>query len=261
MKTTQTISILFIAAAFSIQAIAQEAATATLPKASEIVAKYIEAVGGREKLEAMKSSVSEGTFEMPAMGLKGDFTIKMMSGKFAFEMDLPGVGPIIRGTDGENAWEVSATGGGARLLKGIEKKQLIQQADLAAELKMAEKFDMEVEGIEEVNDLECYKIKCVPKKGTDEEKEKLTEIKYIDTKDHLLRKQMQKAVTQLGPIDIDSFMTDYREVDGVMVPHEVSQAMMGTKQVMKIKSTKINGDLDKDAFAAPEEVKKLLKKD
>ena len=145
----RTLTTIFLTVTFAIPAIAQDAATATaLPKAAEIVAKHVEAVGGREKLEAMKSSVSEGSFEMPAMGLKGDFTIKLMSGKFAFEMDLPGIGPIARGTDGENAWEVSAAGGGARLLKGIEKKQLIQQAELAAELKMEEKFDIEVVGIE-----------------------------------------------------------------------------------------------------------------
>ena len=261
MKTLRITTILFLASAFSLPAQAQEAATATLPKAAEIVAKHVEAVGGREKLEAMKSSVSEGTFEMPAAGLKGDFTIKLMSGKFAFKMDLPGVGPIVRGTDGENAWEVSAVAGGARLLKGIEKKQLIQQAQLAAELKMEKKFDIEVVGIEKVKELECYKLKCVPKKGSDEEKEKLTEFKFIDTKDHLLRKQTQKVASPLGEISIDSFMDDYRDLEGIKVPHEVSQSMMGQKQVMKIKKTKINGDIDKDAFAAPEDVQKLLKKD
>ena len=261
MKSIHILTTLFLTATIAIPAIAQDAATATLPKAAEVVAKHVEAVGGREKLEAMKSSVSEGSFEMPAMGLKGDFTIKLMSGKFAFEMDLPGIGPIVRGTDGENAWEVSAAGGGARLLKGIEKKQLIQQAELAAELKMEEKFDIEVVGIEKVKELDCYKLKCVPKKGSEEEKEKLTEFKFIDTKEHLLRKQTQKAVTSLGEIPINSFMEDYRDLDAIKVPHKVSQSMMGQKQVMNIKKTKINGDIEKDAFAAPEEVQKLLKKD
>ena len=55
-------------------------------------------------------------------------------------------------------------------------------------------------------------------------------------------------------------MDDYRDLDGIKVPHEVSQAMMGQKQVMKITKTKINGDIAIDAFGAPEEVQKLLKK-
>ena len=45
-----------------------------LPKAEEVMAKYIEAIGGKEALEKIHNRVTKGTLAMPAQGMTMEMT-------------------------------------------------------------------------------------------------------------------------------------------------------------------------------------------
>ncbi len=56
------------AAASPCSAAAQEA-----PTADEIVARYVQAIGGEDAIRAQTSMTARGTFAWPAMGVSGEF--------------------------------------------------------------------------------------------------------------------------------------------------------------------------------------------
>ena len=60
---------------------------------SEIMSKYIDAVGGKEKLESVESIMMTGNFEIPQAPFKPSVTIKHQNpNKTSLEMSAPEMG-------------------------------------------------------------------------------------------------------------------------------------------------------------------------
>ena len=64
---------------------------------SEIMSKYIDAVGGKEKLESVESIMMTGNFEIPQAPFKPSVTIKQQNpNKTSLEMSAPEMGTIMK---------------------------------------------------------------------------------------------------------------------------------------------------------------------
>ncbi len=66
--------------------------------------------------------------------------------------------------------------------------------------------------------------------------------------------------SQIGKVEIETRVSDYREVEGLKMPFKITQKMQGITQELSIKSVEINTTVDEAKFAIPEEVKALMKK-
>ncbi len=63
-----------------------------LPTVNQILENYVKAVGGKEKLTAVKTISSRGTLSIPAAGVKGNVVMQQSaSGKFLMNVDIPGL--------------------------------------------------------------------------------------------------------------------------------------------------------------------------
>lgn len=223
------------------------------PAAKEIMEKYIEATGGRAAYEKLKSREAVGSMEIPQQGLKGQTNLLQAApNRMRMKVDLGGFGSQTTGTDGENAWSVD-TIQGARMLTGDEKASMIRQATFNSELNWETLYkEVKAEAEEDVNGKPAYAVTMVTHDG-----QKSTN--YYDKESGLLVKTMTVAKSPMGEIPMESWYAEYKEVDGIKVPHKTTiSSAMGMQIVMTIDSLKHNAELPADAFAMPDEVKKLM---
>src|SRR5262249_60032311 len=80
-------------------------ATAAESTVDQILDKYVQAIGGRQAVEKITSRVAKGTFEVSAMGQKGEIELYVKApNKTLRVQNLSGVGEILDGFDGKIAW-------------------------------------------------------------------------------------------------------------------------------------------------------------
>jgi hypothetical protein len=224
----------------------------TGPSAREIIERYIEVTGGRAAYEKITNRQQTGAMEVPSQGVKGTTTmLQAAPNKMMMTIDLGGFGSQRMGTDGEVAWSVD-TIQGARVLEGQEKVSTIRQATFNSELNWESLFkDVKAESEEMIDGKPAYAVTMVSEDG-----QKLTN--FYDKESGLLVRSATIAKNQMGDMPVQSAFTDYRDVDGVKIAHKtIIDGAMGIQIVMTLDSVKLNSELPADAFALPDEVKKL----
>lgn len=227
-------------------------AAAALPSASDVIARYIKAVGGSAALMKVKSVRTVGTFEMPAQGLKGDVVVvQALPNKMVMTTTIPGVGEINSGFNGEVAWSVNPMQG-ARLLEGKELEQLREESGFTAILRRAElTSSMETVGKSEMQGQPCYQVKVIYKSGRE-----TTECYAVDT--GLLLGATTKQTSPMGTIDVTTIVSDYQVVGGIKTAMKTRMQMMGQEQVMTFSKVVYDGPDDAKAFELPPAVKTMV---
>ncbi len=223
------------------------------PLAKEIIERYLEVTGGRAAYAKITNRQTIGTLEVPQQGFKGTTTmIHAAPNKMIMKVDIPGFGSQMTGTDGENTWSVD-TMQGARILQGDEKAAMLRQSTFNSELNWETLFkEVKAESEEEVNGKAVYAVTQIAQDG-----QKLTN--FYEKESGLLVKTMTIVKSQMGDIPMESHYSDFKEVDGITMPHRtVIAAAMGMQYIMTIESMKQNIELPADAFAMPEDVKKAM---
>ncbi len=217
----------------------------------EILAKHVEAVGGADRLKQTKSTVTEGHFEMVEAGIKAPLKITFAEPQKAlFEIEFPGMGTILKGTDGDITWEENAMSG-PRIIEGVEREQFLREADPLADLTPDKYFkSIENLGIKKIADRDCYEVKFTSKSDN-------IETRYYDAESFLLAQVEQVQETPMGQVNVTSTPSDYRDVDGMKVPFEVEISMMNQKQSLRFESVKFNADVPEGTFDLPESIKEL----
>ncbi len=72
-----------------------------LPSGEAVIAKYVEATGGRAAYEKIHNTVSTGRMMMPAQGIEGKVTMyEADPSKNYTAVEIPGIGLVEDGTDG-----------------------------------------------------------------------------------------------------------------------------------------------------------------
>jgi hypothetical protein len=63
---------------------------------------------------------------------------------------------------------------------------------------------------------------------------------------------------EMGEIPTEMSVSDYRSVDGVLMPFQVSQKVLGQEFTITHQSIQNNVEIPKDRFALPADVKALV---
>jgi zinc protease len=233
---------------------AQSLPKGDLPKGDAVIAKYIEATGGKAAYEGIHSSVSIGKMSMPAQNIEGKVTMyEAEPAKNYTAVEIPGIGLVEDGTDGTIAWEKSALQG-ARLKTGDEKAFAIRSANSQTKYANLKKFykSIETTGVEDINGKPCYKVVQTPFEGK-------PEISYYDSSTGLLLKETGTMASPMGEVPFETEVSDYRKEGAILMPHKLTQSFVGQKMEIVIESAKFNTDIPKDRFDIPAEIKALIK--
>ncbi|MBA4124939.1 MAG: hypothetical protein H0X72_21040 [Acidobacteria bacterium] len=186
-----------------------------MPTVQEILAKYVQAIGGKEANEKIKSRMIKGTLELMSSGIKGTFEIfSAAPNKSIMKISLDGIGEIIEGFDGIAAWSINPLQGN-RDKQGEELAQTKLTYDFYRETNLSKLYPkMELKGTEKIGANEAYVVVGTPDNLP-------SETFYFDTKSGFLLRYDLIAISPEGKMPTKTFFEDMREVDGVKIPFKI----------------------------------------
>lgn len=191
-KQMKKISLLMLAfiACFATSTFAQSTA-------DEVLASHFEAMGGLEKMKAIKSLKMTGKVPTP----QGDFKFTVYSkapNLMRTEVDIQGKLMIPQAYDGTIAWTINPFAGGdkAQKLPEEQAKEMVDEATMeSALINYKEKgHKVELEGKEEVDGAEAFKLKLTKYAGKENEK---VEYHFIDAES--FAPIMTRSTVSTGP--------------------------------------------------------------
>ena len=195
------------------------AAGAELPTADEVFARHRAAIGG-DAIDKVKNAVSEFTFNLSSMGVSASGKIyQVFPNDFYLVIDLAAMGVPIHeeGVTKGIAWRNSPQTG-LQKLEGMERRLALQRTRLDGFSGWKELWKKaETVAEEPVRGEPCYKVVLTPEDGP-------AVTGWFSKKSGLLL-EMETPVPQMNTSMVTS-LSDYRPIDGVMVPHHVEQAGM-----------------------------------
>lgn len=190
---------------------------ATIPAgmtAETIIADYVNAIGGLQKINELKDMQSAMTMKTP--GPTFDMNMLQKGGKkIAIDMAMNGQVISHRVFDGEKGFESGM--GGARDLEGEELEDLKEQASFCKEAAyIANGYKLALKGIETIDGKNAYILEVERSDG-----KKTTE--YYDMTSSL---KVREVATQPGmdgqPTSVITDYGDYKPVNGVLFPHSIT---------------------------------------
>ncbi len=225
-----------------------------LPGVETVYNHFIAATGGKAAYEARHSLVEHATIDFAKQGLKGSLTIyEAAPDKYLGLTELPGVGKLATGSNGEIAWENTALTG-PRIKQGAERADALREGAFNSPLYWQKLYaKAETAGSETVEGHDCYKVVLTPKEG-----KPITE--FYDKKSGLIVKTVATVSSQLGDVNAEILYDDYRKDGDVLSPHRMVNRAAQQEFVIQIDSVEVNPDLPKDRFDLPAEVRALLNK-
>jgi outer membrane lipoprotein-sorting protein len=246
---------LLLSAALAIPAL-RASADDPLPKAEEVLDKYVEATGGKAAYEKIKNRVAKGTMEVVGAGLKGKLAISQAApNKMRTEVDFENIGKILEGTDGNVYWEINPITGD-RVIEGDEKAEKLLHGTFNSELRWKEIYaKVECTGVEDIDGKPAYKVVLTPKEATIK-----PSTEFYDKATHLQVKSLATTKTPMGDIEVETYPSDYKKVDGLLMAHKVRQKLLTQEMAITMTEVKHNVDLPPDTFKTPDAIKPLLEK-
>jgi zinc protease len=227
-------------------ALAQEPAAAeSLPSIDSVLAKWVDGTGGKAALEKLTSRTGKGTFDVPAMGASGTFTSYAKApNKQSMVIDIPGFGVVIQGFDGTVGWSQNPMTGLVET-SGAALAAAKRESEFYRETKFKEQYKkVEVKSKQKIGEKDALLVEATPETGS---AEKL----YFDTSNGLLLRIDAEREGPQGNAVVETYMEDYKEVDGVKLPFTIKQVMPGMTIVVKVDEVKHNVDIDDAKFAKP----------
>jgi hypothetical protein len=228
--------------------------TDDMPSGDSLIKRCIESEGGTKTIQGAQTEVVTGTVELLGHNLSGPLQIFQQGNKSYTVIELPGIGKMEEGFDGEVAWESNVLQG-PRVKDGEELEAAKRDAriSLLGDWKDFYK-SAETVGSEDVNGKPAWKVRMTPIEG------KSIEQFFFDRATGLLVKMTQTLPTALGDIPVEMTLGDYREVEGIKTPFLMTQAAMGQNMAMHIDKVTYNTKIPDSRFDLPPDIKAIVAK-
>jgi zinc protease len=218
-------------------------ADASMPTVDQILDKYVQALGGKAAIEKLTSRMSKGSFDIPAMGASGTAEIyEKAPNKTLAIITIPGFGVIQEGFNGATAWTQDPQSG-LREKTGQELADAKLDADFHKPIRIKQLYPkLELKGKEKFGAGEAYIVMATPAEGS-------VEKWYFDTQSGLLVRADSERESPMGKVPIETYMENYKDVDGVKMAHTVritnpsfsiNITIQEVKQNIPIEDTKFN---------------------
>jgi outer membrane lipoprotein-sorting protein len=219
----------------------------------EVIEKHIQALGGLDKLSAIKSVkmtgkfAGGGGFEAPVtLILKRPDMVRM-------ETNFQG-NAYVQAFDGTTAWEINPWSGKKEpdKMPAERVKEMREMADIDGALVNYKQKGSTAEliGKDDMEGSEVYKIKLKDKDG---------DITYyfLDTQSYLILKDSKKRKVKEKEIESETYYGNYKEFGGVMMPMALEFKQPGSDQSQKgtMENVEVNVDVDETIFKMPEVTK------
>jgi outer membrane lipoprotein-sorting protein len=226
------------------------AAPAAAQTADEIIAKNLAAKGGLEKLRAVKTIRMTGRMTV-GPGIEAPIVLEIKRPN-SMRMDITVQGMVgSQAYDGASGWSLMPFGGSKvpQQMTAEEATLAEEQADIDGPLidYKAKGNTVELLGKEKVEGADAYKLKVTLKNG-------VVRTMYVDAEHFLEIKEESRRTIRGSEMEMDTIVGDYKEVDGLMLPHSVDAGAKGSPQRQKlvIEKIEINVPIDDARFKMPD---------
>jgi len=215
----------------------------------EIVAKNLQARGGVARLKAVTSIRMKGTMSM-GPGMEGPFTLELRRPNAMRAEFTAGGRTTVQAFDGKRGWALPPVPGAEpEPIPDEDSEQIAAQADLDGPLVdwKAKGHQLELVGREPLGEREVYRLHLKRKGGG-------TTDLLLDATTFLEVRTESRRVVRGETIEFVSTIGDYREVDGLMVPHSIESGPRGSRRTQRLVFETIEFDvpLDDARFRMPE---------
>jgi zinc protease len=224
---------------------ANAAKQAADPTVDEILSRYVTAIGGRAAISKHTTKTSKGTLEVVGVSTGGTAESWAKSpNKYLSIISIPEYGDIRRCFDGQSGW-VSGPNTGIQPLAGQDLSSTRRDADFFQPLDLKKLYpQMSLKGKEDVGTWPAYIVEANSGDGTVRQM-------YFDVSSGLLVHYVEVTDTPQGHDAVESFLEDYRDVEGVKLPHTVRQVHGKVILIVRITETKWDQPIDDSKFAKP----------
>ena len=219
-------------------------AEAPLPTADEILAKSVEALGGRAAIDAIESSYSEAKTEIKSQGMTMVSRTWIKGVDFYIESDMPGVGMSQVWKKADEIWAKDPING-LRKLEGKEADQARWASDSLLVANWNKYFE-KAETLGRVKDgkRELYEVELSSASGDEL-------VLSFDAQTFLPAGQSFEQETPMGTMAVRISLEDYREIQGVMVPFRSTTSVPLMSMVQTTEKYEVNVEIDDAKLQLP----------
>ena len=219
----------------------------------EIVAKNLQAKGGAQKWQSVSTVKMVG--KITVQGKELPLTVYAKRPNLnRQEISLPD-GNVVQAFDGTTAWLINPMTGSAepQAVPGAAADMMKNSADFDGALinYKAKGHTIELVGKETLGDRPVLHLKVTMKGG-------LMQDYFLDAESGIELKTSAQVEFGMAPgaggqkQALDTEMSNYKAIDGIMIPHTVKQFMNGNQMVeMSITSVELNTPIDNALFSMP----------
>ncbi len=202
--------------------------------ATAVLEKYLEAIGGKDKLEAVTSFSM--TAEANVQGQTLELVMKK-SGDNRYLQDVKMMGNSMQKQviDGDKGYSMAM--GQRKDLSPEEIDKLKEEATTFPELNYLVAGGVSIEGVEGVGDKKAYKLKISDSKTA-----------FYDMESGLKIKEVTVQEAQGQTIQATMMMDDYKEVSGIRFPHTLNQSAGPMTFDFIVKEIKVNEGVSESDF-------------
>ena len=202
--------------------------------AQTVLQNYVEAIGGRQKLEAVKAIMTKAGADFN--GRKLDMTIKKTV-KNQFMQEISMMGNVLSKqvfNDGEGYIMVQ---GQKMDLKPEQVESFKSEAALFPELDLLNSGDATLERVDQVNGQPVYVVKIADKKTA-----------FYDTESGLKLKEETTVESNGNSVTQPMEYGDYKAVDGIMLPYLMKTSLGPQKIEFKVTEINVNKNIADSDF-------------
>jgi hypothetical protein len=201
----------------------------------DVVAKYVEAIGGRDKLAKMNDVSMKMGMSMQGMNIE-IVNRQKAPNKLSVETSMGGNVLSKQVCNGVKAVVKSQMGN--QEITGPALQDMLAQATLNAELYL-EKMGItaELKGAEDVDGQPAWKVQMNMPSGKNT-------VDFYDQKSGL----KVKSVAQQGQVSVTTLYSDYRNVDGILFPFKIKQSAGPQSFDIAVSSVEVNKGIDDSVF-------------
>ena len=219
----------------------------------QVVAKYVQALGGQQALQNAKTRVMTGTVTNRDLTTAPVTVSEKSTGEYRYELATQ-PNPTIRATNGTAAWQIGGGGFGggpnARDLNGFQMQQGLRLADFSLPLRLKERYqNLTVKPAYETIDGKSVVVL------TGNPYPNVTEELSFDRESGLLlrRTVVSGGTGGFGIMALGERIDygDYRDVSGIKVPFSVQHSTNAAVTTEKFTDVKINAPVQDTIFAKP----------
>ncbi len=206
--------------------------------------EWIVAQGGREAISKIKDNKLSCVLNLVAQGLNGSFTIQQKNpGKIRQDIDIMGM-KIVQAYNGTKGWMANPATGAVEEMPELLQQEMKRGAIDNVLMLNPDKYGVvfTLEGRQSIEGKEYLILKETYSDG-------FVATHYLDSETHLLFKTVAMSLGQMGEkVERETFMSDYRDVQGTKVPFSININQGGAKYATcSVKEYTFNTNPD-DAF-------------